>query len=115
MPQQETHLRTRKPQIIVACPGRLRALIEKGQKSDDPAGAPGRVKIFVIDEVDKVLEKVDMREDVQVMCSPQRYNRVKCWSSFPRGMSRTSSTKPRRPSKLCASAPRCHLRSRAPS
>ncbi len=59
LPQQEKMLQDDPPHVIVACPGRLKVLIQK--KTVDVS----KLKIFVIDEVDKVLEKADMRSDVQ--------------------------------------------------
>lgn len=59
LPGQEKMLKDDPPHVIVACPGRLKVLIQK--KTVDVS----RLKIFVIDEVDKVLEKADMRQDVQ--------------------------------------------------
>lgn len=47
------------PHIVVATPGRLHALVK------DNAIRLNNVKLFVIDECDKVLELVDMRRDVQ--------------------------------------------------
>jgi len=59
LPAQEKQLKDDPPHIIVACPGRLKVLIQK------KAVNMNNLKIFVIDEVDKVLEKPDMRQDVQ--------------------------------------------------
>lgn len=47
------------PHIVVATPGRLRALV------DDKALRLSSLKLFIIDECDKVLELLDMRRDVQ--------------------------------------------------
>lgn len=47
------------PHIVVATPGRLRALV------DEKAIRLSNVKSFVVDECDKVLDSVDMRRDVQ--------------------------------------------------
>jgi len=47
------------PHIVVGTPGRLLALIKAGNLK------LGNVKHFVIDECDRVLEKTDMRNDVQ--------------------------------------------------
>ncbi|KAL6944579.1 ATP-dependent RNA helicase SUB2-2 [Hanseniaspora osmophila] len=47
------------PNIIVATPGRCKALVR------DKHANLSHVKMFVIDECDKVLEKADMRQDVQ--------------------------------------------------
>ncbi|KAH3901168.1 ATP-dependent RNA helicase SUB2 [Saccharomycodes ludwigii] len=47
------------PHIVVATPGRLKALVR--EKKIDLS----HVKNFVVDECDKVLEKPDMRQDVQ--------------------------------------------------
>lgn len=59
MPAQEKALKDDPPHVVVACPGRLKVLCQK--KTLDLSG----LKVFVIDEVDKVLEKADMRQDVQ--------------------------------------------------
>jgi ATP-dependent RNA helicase UAP56/SUB2 len=47
------------PHIVVATPGRMNALVR------DKYIRLNNVKTFVIDEVDRVLEEVDMRRDVQ--------------------------------------------------
>ncbi|PUU77526.1 P-loop containing nucleoside triphosphate hydrolase protein [Tuber borchii] len=47
------------PHIIVATPGRLNALVR------DKHLRLGSVKVFVLDECDKMLEQIDMRRDVQ--------------------------------------------------
>ncbi|KAF1991638.1 P-loop containing nucleoside triphosphate hydrolase protein [Aulographum hederae CBS 113979] len=47
------------PHIIVATPGRLNALVREKKLR------LGSVKMFVIDECDKVLDQIDMRRDVQ--------------------------------------------------
>lgn len=59
LPQQKKTLESDKPHIVVGCPGRIKVLVK--DKSLDLS----KLKIFVIDEVDKVLEKADMRADVQ--------------------------------------------------
>ncbi|KAK9414257.1 putative ATP-dependent RNA helicase SUB2 [Seiridium unicorne] len=51
---KETH-----PHIIVGTPGRLQALIR------DKYLRLGSVRIFVLDECDKMLDQIDMRRDVQ--------------------------------------------------
>jgi ATP-dependent RNA helicase UAP56/SUB2 len=52
-------LREKKPNILVACPGRCLELIR------DKAIDLSKVRFFIIDEADKVLEKEDMRSDVK--------------------------------------------------
>lgn len=47
------------PAIIVGTPGRILALARKGTLKLD------KIKYFVMDECDKMLEKLDMRSDVQ--------------------------------------------------
>lgn len=47
------------PHIIVATPGRLNALVR------DKYLRLGSIKVFVLDECDKMLEAIDMRRDVQ--------------------------------------------------
>ncbi|KAI5846160.1 P-loop containing nucleoside triphosphate hydrolase protein [Tricharina praecox] len=47
------------PHIIVATPGRLNALVR------DKHLRLGSVKVFVLDECDKMLDQIDMRRDVQ--------------------------------------------------
>ncbi|KAF4626329.1 hypothetical protein G7Y89_g11833 [Cudoniella acicularis] len=51
---KETH-----PHVIVATPGRLNALVR------DKYLRLGSVKVFVLDECDKMLDQIDMRRDVQ--------------------------------------------------
>ena len=76
LPQQQARLKENPPHIIVACPGRLKLLIEK--KTVDLS----KIKIFVIDEVDKVLEKMDMREDVQrIFYSTPKNKQTMCFSA----------------------------------
>ncbi len=48
-----------KPNIIVGTPGRVAGLVEKGVLKLD------KIKCFVLDECDKILEAVDMRTTVQ--------------------------------------------------
>jgi len=50
-----------KPQIIVGTPGRVLAFIRKGDLDCK------NVKIFIIDECDKMLKELDMRADVQTI------------------------------------------------
>jgi len=57
--EQTEKLKASPPAIIVATPGRLADLVEKG------AIDLSKLKFFVVDEVDKVLEKADMRQNVQ--------------------------------------------------
>lgn len=47
------------PHVIVGTPGRIKDLIQQGALKAD------KVKYFVLDECDKVLEALDMRRDVQ--------------------------------------------------
>jgi len=76
LPAQEAKLKANPPHVIVACPGRLKALIQR--KSVDPS----KLKVFVIDEVDKVLEKMDMREDVQtIFYSTPKSKQTMCFSA----------------------------------
>ena len=55
---QKTALKENPPHIIVATPGRLSQLVEDALDLSS-------VTMFVVDEVDKVLEKADMRMQVQ--------------------------------------------------
>jgi ATP-dependent RNA helicase UAP56/SUB2 len=55
----EKVLKEDKPQIVIGTPGRILSLIEKGALKVD------KVKHFVLDECDKVLEAIDMRAQVQ--------------------------------------------------
>jgi len=57
--QNEKELSENKPQIIVGTPGRVAALVEKGSLNLD------KLKVFVLDECDKMLEALDMRQTVQ--------------------------------------------------
>jgi len=59
--EQSEKLKSSPPAIIVATPGRLADLVDKG------AVDLSKIKFFVIDEVDKVLEKADMRANVQTI------------------------------------------------
>ncbi|KAJ3366648.1 Suppressor of the cold-sensitive snRNP biogenesis mutant brr1-1 [Allomyces javanicus] len=54
-----SRLHSQRPQILVATPGRLKALVRDSKIS------LRNVKHFVLDECDKLLEAVDMRADVQ--------------------------------------------------
>ncbi len=49
------------PHIVVGTPGRVKDLINQGILK------AGKVKFFVVDECDKVLEALDMRRDVQAI------------------------------------------------
>jgi len=57
--QNEKELAEKKPQIVVGTPGRVAALVEKGSLKLD------KLKVFVLDECDKMLEALDMRQTVQ--------------------------------------------------
>ncbi|GMH42304.1 hypothetical protein BSKO_10223 [Bryopsis sp. KO-2023] len=57
--QQKTLMSTKYPHIVVGCPGRVKQLASEGTLK------LGQVRHFVLDECDKMLEKVDMRADVQ--------------------------------------------------
>lgn len=52
-------IQAQQPQILIATPGRLKALVRESKIS------LRNVKHFVLDECDKLLESVDMRGDVQ--------------------------------------------------
>jgi ATP-dependent RNA helicase UAP56/SUB2 len=56
---QIKQLREEKPHIIIGSPGRVLSLADSGDLKLD------KVKHFVLDECDKMLEQVDMRTDVQ--------------------------------------------------
>ena len=47
------------PHILVGTPGRIKGLVQEGTLKLN------KLKIFVIDECDKILEQQDMRQDVQ--------------------------------------------------
>ena len=55
----EKTLREVKPQVVIGTPGRIMSLIEKGSLKTD------KVKHFILDECDKMLEAADMRSTVQ--------------------------------------------------
>ena len=55
----EKKLKEAKPAIVVGTPGRVYSLIEKGALKVD------KVKHFIVDECDKMLEAMDMRQKVQ--------------------------------------------------
>jgi len=57
--QQKEQLKTTPPNIVVATPGRLKALAKDGDLSLKNVGH------FILDECDKMLEQLDMRADVQ--------------------------------------------------
>jgi ATP-dependent RNA helicase UAP56/SUB2 len=57
--QQERLIREEKPNVLVACPGRCLELVK------DKTLDLSKIRFFVIDEADKVLEKEDMRSDVK--------------------------------------------------
>lgn len=59
---QRECLKTDKPNIIVACPGRCLEFVR--EKYLDLS----KVKFFIIDEADKVLEQEDMKKDVESIC-----------------------------------------------
>jgi ATP-dependent RNA helicase UAP56/SUB2 len=76
LPQQQARLSDNPPHVVVACPGRLKLLIEKSIL------IMSKIKIFVIDEVDKVLEKMDMREDVQrIFYKTPKNKQTMCFSA----------------------------------
>jgi len=52
-------LKTLKPQIVVGTPGRIHDLVNRGELK------LGKLKHFILDECDQVLENTDMRQDVQ--------------------------------------------------
>jgi ATP-dependent RNA helicase UAP56/SUB2 len=62
-------LKNDKPQIVVGTPGRLLALIKKGNLDVK------NVKIFTIDECDKMLKELDMRADVQAIFKATPYKK----------------------------------------
>merc|ERR1712127_1118647 len=57
--QQKAELKEKPPSIIVATPGRCKALAKDGDISLKQCGH------FILDECDKMLEQLDMRSDVQ--------------------------------------------------
>ena len=76
MPAQEKALRDDPPHVIVACPGRLKVLLSKKVLNCN------NLKVFVIDEVDKVLEKADMRQDVQeIFYQTPKNKQTMCFSA----------------------------------
>lgn len=56
---QIMHIEVNPPHILIGCPGRTLELISKDIIKLD------KLNYFIVDECDKVLENVDMREDVQ--------------------------------------------------
>lgn len=52
-------LKETKPQIVVGTPGRVKDLVESGALKLD------KVKYFILDECDRLLESIDFRRDVQ--------------------------------------------------
>jgi ATP-dependent RNA helicase UAP56/SUB2 len=59
MDAQILKLNTEKPQIVVGTPGRVLAMAKKGLLNLK------KIKFFVLDECDKMLQELDMRADVQ--------------------------------------------------
>jgi ATP-dependent RNA helicase UAP56/SUB2 len=57
--QNEKELLEAKPQVVVGTPGRVASLVEKGSLKLD------KLKVFILDECDKMLEALDMRQTVQ--------------------------------------------------
>jgi len=57
--QNEKELLESKPQVVVGTPGRVASLVEKGSLKLD------KLKVFILDECDKMLEALDMRQTVQ--------------------------------------------------
>ncbi len=57
--QQKEQLKEKPPSVIVATPGRCKALAKEGDISLKQCGH------FILDECDKMLEQLDMRADVQ--------------------------------------------------
>ena len=57
--QQKEELEAKPPSVVVATPGRLKALAKDGSLSLKQCGH------FILDECDKMLEQLDMRADVQ--------------------------------------------------
>ena len=57
--QQREQLKEKPPSVIVATPGRCKALAKEGDISLKQCGH------FILDECDKMLEQLDMRADVQ--------------------------------------------------
>ena len=56
MQDQQERLKTEKPRIVVGTPGRLLSFIRKGVLNVE------HVKIFVIDECDKMLKEIGIKE-----------------------------------------------------
>lgn len=57
--QNEKELLETKPQVVVGTPGRVASLVEKGALKLD------KLKVFILDECDKMLDQLDMRSTVQ--------------------------------------------------
>jgi ATP-dependent RNA helicase UAP56/SUB2 len=55
---QRKALKTEPPHIVVGTPGRVLDLIQKKFLNVD------KVKYFILDECDKMLDQLDMREDI---------------------------------------------------
>ncbi len=80
--QQREQLKEKPPSVIVATPGRCKALAKDGDISLKQCGH------FILDECDKMLEQLDMRADVQEIFNCTLYT-----SPSPRDR-----TRPRMPS-----------------
>jgi len=57
--EQKTELKSKAPHIVVGTPGRIKSLSKDGDLK------LGKVRHFVLDECDKMLEALDMRADIQ--------------------------------------------------
>ena len=91
--EQSEKLKSSPPAIIVATPGRLADLVDKG------AVDLSKIKFFVIDEVDKVLEKAGpfLVSRPADMYNPHPYPKFRLQTCVP--MSRQSSSRPPRTSR----------------
>jgi len=67
--EQKEKLKNDKPQIVVCTPGRVLSFIKKGDLDTK------NVKIFIIDECDKMLKELDMRADVQAIFKSTPYKK----------------------------------------
>jgi len=91
--EQIEKLKTNKPQIIVGTPGRILSLVKRGNLETK------NVKVFIVDEADKMLKELDMRSDVQQIfkSTPQKKQVMMFSATLPvdiRDVCRKFMTKP---------------------
>eukprot|EP00916_Digyalum_oweni_P002563 GHVL01004682.1.p1 GENE.GHVL01004682.1~~GHVL01004682.1.p1 ORF type:complete len:440 (-),score=62.59 GHVL01004682.1:629-1948(-) len=80
-----------RPQVLIGTPGRVLALVRDG---NPPPLNIEKLKYFVLDECDKMLEKLDMRQDVQsIFLKTAREKQVMMFSATMGGEMRATCKK----------------------